>query len=232
MNHKPITAVCHVRAPLLLEPIDRQIETLQACPDDAVDDLLLRSWPQGVALTESSPHQEVIETYERFTAWADQQGVSVEPPFKHRTTTSQITGTTRELLVTPLLCLELYVGDELYGVFPHSVGAETYTTSDAIATLRTGELPTPLGEPTPTASIGTERTPIGGAPVATAVDEQTATSVGSASTDGCPSCDGSLLDGQGLLACADCDWVGTVSETDGYVSHSKQSVRHSTTPSS
>jgi len=118
-NPTEITTVCYVRAPLLLEPVDAQVETLQACESEgAVDDLLLRSWPKEVALSEESPHQEVLENFERFAQWADERGVSVRPPFRKRTTTSQVTGTTRERLVTPLLCLELYADDELIGVFP------------------------------------------------------------------------------------------------------------------
>jgi len=119
-NPTEITTVCYVRAPLLLEPVDAQVETLQACESEgAVDDLLLRSWPKEVALSEESPHQEVLENFERFAQWADERGVSVRPPFRKRTTTSQVTGTTRERLVTPLLCLELYADDELIGVSPH-----------------------------------------------------------------------------------------------------------------
>lgn len=186
-----ITAVCHVRAPLLLEPVDAQVETLQACEaEGAIDELLLRSWPKEVALSEESPHQEVLENYERFRRWAAERGVSVRPPFRERSTTSQVTGETRERLVTPLLCLELYADGDVVGVFPHTDEAtdETYTTDDAIATLRTGEIPTPLGS---------------------AADES------GPSTTGCPDCDGSLVDGQGLFACPDCGWVGTVAETGG-----------------
>jgi len=185
------TVVCHVRAPLLLEPIDRQIQTLQACEDEStVDDLLIRSWPKEVSLSESTPHHEVLETYDRFTRWADARGVSVEPPFRTRTSSSQITGTTTELLVTPLCALEVYADDELVGVFPHSAGEETYTTEDVIATLRLGELPTPLGETQP--AVRTSRTD-------------------------CPECGGQLVDGQGLFACTDCDWTGEQTSTGEFV---------------
>ncbi|QCS42754.1 HTH domain-containing protein [Natrinema versiforme] len=202
-----LTAVCHVRAPLLLEPVDRQIETLQACESEgAIDDLLLRSWPKEVALSEESPHQEVLANYERFLQWADERGVTVRPPFRERSTTSQVTGTTRELLVTPLVCLELYADDELVGVFPHSDEAteETYTTDEAIATLRTGEIPTPFGS----------------------VDETDA-DLESATSSTCPDCGGSLIDGQGLFTCGDCGWAGTVTETGRYESQSEQSEQGS-----
>lgn len=193
-----LTAVCHVRAPLLLEPIDEQVETLQVCESEgAIDELLLRSWPQEVALTDETPYQEVIDNYERFTQWADGRGVSVEPPFRERSTTSQVTGETRERLVTPLLCLEVYADDELVGVFPHTDERteETYTTDEAIATLRTGEVPTPLGS-----------------------TEDTRASAGST----CPDCGGTLVDGQGLFACSDCGWLGTVTDTGRYESQPEE----------
>lgn len=189
-----LTAICHVRAPLLLEPIDEQIETLQACESEgAIDELLLRSWPQEVALSDESPYQEVIDTYERFAQWADGRGVSIRPPFRERSTTSQVTGKTRERLVTPLLCLEVYADDELVGVFPHTDERteETYTTDEAIATLRTDEMPVPLGSVT---------------------REDTRASA----TNTCPDCGGTLVDGQGLFACSDCGWIGTVTETGRY----------------
>ncbi len=116
-NH--VTAVCHVRAPLLLEPVDRQVETLQACESErAIDELLLRSWPKEVKRSTESPHAEVLETFDRFERWAKRRGVSVRPPFRERTSTSQITGETTELLVTPLLCLEVYVDEGSSGCSP------------------------------------------------------------------------------------------------------------------
>lgn len=195
------TIVAHVRAPLLLEPVDSQIETLRACESEgAIDDLLLRSWPKEVTRSETSPHQEVLKAYERFESWADRRGVSIRPPFRERTSTSQVTGETRELLVTPLLCLEVYADDEFVGVFPHSEadGDETYTSDEAIATLRTGELPTPLGE------------------------EPT---VEPAANDGaCPECGSSLVDGQGLYACAECEWVGTATATGEFAAFETPAV--------
>lgn len=194
-----LTVVCHVRAPLLLEPIDRQVETLTACESEgAIDELLVRSWPKEVAVSNSSPHQEVLESFERFSEWADRHSVSIEPPFSTRTNTSQITGKTRELLVTPLLCLEVYAGDDLVGIFPHTAGDETVTTDEVIAQLRTGEVPTPLG----TAPTRVE------SEIKSESDSET-----EIETSDCPTCGGSLVDGQGLFACRECGWLGTVAPT-------------------
>ncbi|WP_255190863.1 HTH domain-containing protein [Natronobeatus ordinarius] len=185
-----LTAVCYVRAPLLLEPVDQQVETLQACEaDGTVDTVLLRSWPKEVARTENSPYQEVLEAFERFDRWADERGVSVQPPFRERTVTSTVTGESKDVLVTPMLCLAVYRNDELHAVFPHTDGEETVTASEAIATLRTGELPTPLGAP-PTEP---ER------------------------ANACPECDGDLLNGQGVFACLDCGFTASLTADGRYV---------------
>ncbi|WP_121742990.1 HTH domain-containing protein [Natronorubrum halophilum] len=202
MTTPTITTVCHVRAPLLLEPVDRQIETLRACETEgAIDELLLRSWPKEVSLTDNSPYQEALESFDRFEQWAEERGVSIRPPFRERATTSQISGETNDLLVMPLLCLEVYADDELIGVFPHTDEEleETHTTDEAIASLRTGELPTPLGAAGETETRSEPTTGVVDAGV-------------------CPDCDGSLIDGQGLFACPDCGWIGTVSESGRYVS--------------
>ncbi|OLZ42674.1 hypothetical protein A6E15_08745 [Natrinema saccharevitans] len=197
-----------MRAPLLLEPIDEQIETLQACETEgAIDDLLLRSWPKEVSLSDESPHREVLENYERFRGWAADRGVSVRPPFRERETTSQVTGETRERLVTPLLCLEVYEGDDLIGVFPHTDERteETYTTDEAIATLRTGAVPTPLEPVDDESAPDTDGGP--DAPI----------------SDPCPDCGGELIDGQGLFACGDCGWVGRMTDSGRYVAEAAAS---------
>lgn len=221
MTEPSVTTVCHVRAPLLLEPVDRQVETLRACAaEGTIDDLLLRSWPQEIALTDNSPYQEALESFERFDEWATQQGVSIRPPFTKRETTSQLSGKTTERLVMPLACLEVYVDDELVGVFPHTDEEleETYTTDEAIATLRTGEVPTPLGS---VDAVPTPRDSTDGA-------EATRESVAS---NACPDCGGPVVDGQGLFACGGCGWVGTVSETGQYESWSEQPLKARTAQS-
>lgn len=184
-----LTVACHVRAPMLLDPIDGHVETLRTCEDEgAIDALLLRTWPEEAKLSDDGPFPEVVETFERFEAWAERQGVSVRPPFEVRTSESLLTDDAEQVLVTPLLCLALYREDSLVGVYPHSDGDETVTATEAIASLRTGELPPVLGE-----------TPDAG------------------SSETCPECDGPLVQGQGLFACRDCAWAGVRDAEGGYV---------------
>lgn len=185
-----ITLVCYARASLLPDSVDRQVETLQAYEAEGlIDTVLRRSWPDRIALGDTGPHQEAIEVFEQFDRWATQQGVSIRPPFDVRTTTSLITDETKEVLVMPGMCLAVYRNQQLIGVYPHSTAADTYTVTEALAALRTGELQSTLlreeaEEPSP--------------------DETTP----SATT--CPDCGGSLINGQGLFACGECGWIGTV----------------------
>lgn len=186
-NTAELTVVCYVRAPLLLEPVDQQVETVRACErEGTVGTVLLRSWPKEVTRTGRSPYQEVLEAFERFERWAGERDVTVQPPFRERTVTSAVTGDSKDVLVTPMLCLAVYRDDDLHAVFPHTDGEETVTASEAIATLRTGELPESLGQPPAEA----ER------------------------ADDCPACDGDLLNGQGVFACVDCDFTASLT-TDG-----------------
>lgn len=185
-----LTVSCHVRAPMLLEPVDAHVESLRRCAaEGAIDDLVLRSWPDQVRRSPESPEQDVLERFEAFSSWADRAGVDVQPPFETRTRTSMVSGAETDLLVLPLCCLALY--DEaggLVGVYPHSADGETCTVEDAIASLRSGAVPVPLS----------------GAPAR--VERG----------DLCPECRGLLVNGQGLYSCPDCAWVGTAGADGGF----------------
>lgn len=185
-----LTVSCHVRAPMLLEPVDAHVETLRRCAAEGrVDELVLRSWPDQVRRSPGSPERDVLERFEAFSSWADRAGVNVKPPFETRTRTSMVSGAETDLLVLPLICVALY--DEaggLVGVYPHSADGETCTVEDAIASLRAGAVPVPL-------SASPTRVERG---------------------DLCPECKGLLANGQGVYSCPDCAWVGTADADGGF----------------
>lgn len=143
-----IVVECSVRTPLVLEPVDDHVETLQELETEGVvDEVVFRSWPDEVRLDAEEPAHEAVDRYERFRRWAARNDVSVRPPFETRSRTSPVSDGPREVLVTPLCCLAVYVDDRLVGVYPHSADGETYTAEGAVDELRDGTLPGTLAGP-------------------------------------------------------------------------------------
>lgn len=195
-----LTVACHVRPSLVLEPIDSKVETLRACERDGiVDSLLLRSWPAEVPMVEDSPHPEVLEQYDRFVDWAERADVDIGPAFQRRETRSIATDRTVERLVTPAIALAFYDGDDIVGVFPHTDGETTHTVPEAIAALRTGELPEPIRERPALVGPGSEdataTAAVGGPDRDASVDFSSPT---------CPECESTLVNVQGMLDCPGC----------------------------
>ncbi|AGN00659.1 hypothetical protein L593_03540 [Salinarchaeum sp. Harcht-Bsk1] len=203
-----LTIACHVRPTLVLEPIDAKIETLRQCErDGTIDSLLLRSWPGEVAMLEDTPHPEVLDQYDRFTDWADRADVSIHPPFQTRETTSIASERTIDRLVTPTICLAVYDRDRLVGVFPHSDGETTYTVPEAIASLRTGELPEALLRRGGVAERTTPR-PATAPPSGDLPSWNRPTMAAGESRPACPDCGDDLTNVQGILDCDGCEWIG------------------------
>lgn len=113
MDHqnRKLTVSVYLRPSQLLEPIDTKLQTLQTLETEgAIDDLMIRAWPDEIMLTKQTPYTEAIDAFERMEAWAEYHGVSIRPPFAVRTTTSTITGDTCTVLSTPIMCLIIYSG--------------------------------------------------------------------------------------------------------------------------
>lgn len=180
-----VSVECHVRAPVLVEPVDEHVETLRTLSSTGgIGDFTLRGWTDRAQLTADSPNRDVVEVFRTFERWARRNGVSVRPPFEIRERTNIVTDRQTEHLVTPLICLALYAAGRLVGVYPHSLEEETYTVTDAVETLRDGSVPVPL------------------------------TAGRAAVRDRCPGCAGRLVNGQGVYACVRCEWAG-FAPTDG-----------------
>lgn len=185
-----ITVTCFVRPSLLLEPVDSHIRTLrEAEADGQIDALLLRSWPGQITLSDTGPASEGVEAFEQFTEWAYVEGVDIQPPFDVRRRDSTITGESREILVTPLCCLAVYVDSTLVGVYPHLDEGEPRSVTDAVAAIRTGEF------------------------------RERATDLPTASTEDCPRCGEPVVNGQGVYGCpaADCGWAGLRGDSGTFV---------------
>ena len=205
-----LTVQVYVRPELLLEPVDSKIETLQTLEAEGViDGLVLHYWPSKVELSADPPHSEAIDAYERFEMWADANDVEISPPFSVRTRSSEITGEERTVLSTPVVCLAIYEAGRLVGVYPHSDGDRTRSVGEAIAAIRTGQLPAKRPEPTaparePTAPAREPTAPArGGTNEASEPGALTDSPTGENQCSG-PDCDGLLANVQGVLVCCEC----------------------------
>ncbi|WP_310908821.1 HTH domain-containing protein [Natrinema sp. 1APR25-10V2] len=118
-----LTVEVHVRPDELVEPIDTKIGTLrQLDAAGHIDNLSVHAWPGAITLTNQTPYSDAIDAFEQMEAWADEHGVSIQPPFNVRTTTSTFTDETQTTLRTPMMCLAVSAGEQLANVVPHFRG--------------------------------------------------------------------------------------------------------------
>jgi hypothetical protein len=164
----------------MLEPKDVKIATVtQLKRDGIVSDVSIHAMPEKVNLTTGSDYGEFVELYDRLDQWAKKHDVSLSPGFSVTSTSSEIWHETRRTVRMPMICLVLYSGSEVIGVFPHSTDEVHHSVEEALSVLQTGELETIL----PESSI-IQRGP----------------------ADECPECGGILVNTQGVLCCYDCLW--------------------------
>lgn len=91
-----------------------------------IDDFEVETWPEEVVLDDDD--QRILQLFEQLEAWANDQGVSLRPPFERRTI-SPLIGDSRDVLTLPMLTLVVY-DDGLAGVYPYSSGDRTVTVAD------------------------------------------------------------------------------------------------------
>jgi len=103
---------------------ERAVEALRRLEaDGAVASFAVRVWGEQVGLSttavETERGQEVLERVGAFRAWANRNGVSLEPFFDARATTSRITGEEYTVLCLPVAAMAEYEGGDLAYVTPH-----------------------------------------------------------------------------------------------------------------
>lgn len=146
---------------------DRQTAVLESLRklerSGTIDGVTVRTWPGAVdpSIATDPGGTGAVESFEEFRAWAESQGVSVSPPFEHRTHTSRITGERSDLVRTPVVCLALYEGDRLCGVYPHRKDDRVVTVTEAIEALGTAaDVDEPADVPPPLPDGGSTDAPI------------------------------------------------------------------------
>ena len=80
-----------------------------------------------------------METYEQFEAWAETNGLSLEPGFQQRTRSFVGMDDVEDVVVFPAVALALYDDRDLRAVFPCSDEERTYTVESALAAFERGD---------------------------------------------------------------------------------------------
>ncbi|MHB9288494.1 HTH domain-containing protein [Halobacteriales archaeon Cl-PHB] len=97
----------------------------------SIADFAVETWPAEVRVEGETPSGQAIDAFERFEAWADANGLSIRPPFEVKTV-SPMVAPDRTVLRLPMLCLAVYEGSDLYGVYPCSDASTTYRITDCL----------------------------------------------------------------------------------------------------
>jgi hypothetical protein len=126
--------------------IDR-LSTLAANGD--IGGFRVETWPDEVGISEHTEHTRVIERYEAFRSWAEDNDRSITPPFEHRTV-SPLIGEGREVLTLPIMCLAVYENEQLRGVYPNAVDGRTISVTEYLDACDDSDA---VAVPTPTTSV-------------------------------------------------------------------------------
>ena len=128
-----ITVTFFAHAVSAVEERRRQIlstlETLSAT--ETIDDYSLEFWPRVVSLDElkSSRRDGVIEAFRDFQEWAEDEGVSICPPFSVRDYLP------RTRIYTPHMAMAIYEAGEIKHVYPHRCEEGLETIADGLKRL-------------------------------------------------------------------------------------------------
>jgi hypothetical protein len=123
--------------------IDR-LSTLAA--NDDIRGFRVETWPDEVGISEHTEHTRVVARYKEFRSWAEDNNRSITPPFERRTV-SPLIGEGREVLTLPIMCLAVYEGETLRGVYPSAVDGRTISVTeylDACDDPDAAAVPTPM----------------------------------------------------------------------------------------
>lgn len=113
----------------VLDQMERLEET------GVLDTSTVTGWGKEVLTVEASVRSEALVALESFEDWAEEAGVSLEPGFERRTESPLLSTGTYEVAVFPVVCLALYEGNDVCGVFPCTDGEDVHTVKDALDTL-------------------------------------------------------------------------------------------------
>lgn len=135
-EHRPEFARLLVRndAPFVARDRVREVETRLAAAGVQVT---VEHWGRRIPWNED---YTALERYERFTTWADEADVSLEPAFHRTCYECQFTDESTEVLVPPVVTLVAYgdVEDDEQtplAVFPHHDGSRSVSLEEGLEAI-------------------------------------------------------------------------------------------------
>lgn len=123
----------------------RELESRGVLGDSTVS-----GWGTEQLTFEADCRSAALAALEAFETWAARNGVDLEPAFERRQLSPLLSSESYEVAVFPVVCLALYEGNDLRGVFPSRPDDEVRTVEQALDALEAGdaeELLADLGEP-------------------------------------------------------------------------------------
>ena len=113
------------------EVINR-LETLTE--DGLIDDLDIDIWGPSMGITQPDERDPAAihetERVTEFKQWAEKHGYTLQPAFEWRSTESGEDEETQ--VVTPLITLAVYSGEDLQAVYPHVDDEDVWTVDDGV----------------------------------------------------------------------------------------------------
>lgn len=91
------------------------------------------TWPDQVPRDRSTP---TGRRFERYLDWAEDQGVTVKPPFTVETVGSGLLGRGDRVVRTPSIVVVLRADDRLVALYPHCDGDRIVTVEDGVRAIR------------------------------------------------------------------------------------------------
>lgn len=100
-------------------------------------------WGRMVASPVEGPPDDLSaglrKTLDEFETWADRTGRTLEPAFGVHERASDLAGESDRVVSLPVLCLAVYLDDDLVAVFPCSETDGVRTVEDCLALLEGGD---------------------------------------------------------------------------------------------
>ncbi|QLG48023.1 HTH domain-containing protein [Natrinema halophilum] len=123
---------------VLRETVDRSRRLKE---QDGNVDVHVETWSSTLPAIESLGDSErsVTLTVDAFQDWADREGYTLRPAFERRETPSRLGHDPVTEIRVPVVCVAVYVNDDLTYVAPCSDGDRTYSVDQCLAALERDE---------------------------------------------------------------------------------------------